>query len=82
MKKKKNFRNGSHWLKKIVMSRYMDWLEYYRNRPLLFPEQGIKIQLPIVITCGVLRLIGKGKAGIWGDYRSVLHLDQGVTKTH
>ena len=65
------------------MSRYMDWLQYYRNRPLLFPEQGIKIQLPTVIACGVLRWIGKGKPGIWGGGdRSVLHLDQDVIKTH
>ena len=80
--KKKTLEMGLWLKKKKVMSRYMDWLEYHRNRPLLFPEQGIKFQLPIVIACGVLRLIAKGKAGIWGDDRSVLHLDQGVIKTH
>ena len=56
------------------MSRYMDWLQYYRNRPLLFPEQGIKIQLPIVIACGVLRLTGKGKAGIWGGVIELFYI--------
>ena len=56
------------------MSRYMDWLQYYRNRPLLFPEQGIKIQLPIVIACGVLRLTGKGKAGICGGVIELFYI--------